>query len=123
MARRPAPDVLSANCPTRLVLDLIADKWTVLVIYLLADGRHRFGELRRAIDGISQKMLTQTLRRLEADGLVSRTVHAEVPPRTEYEMTPLGRTLQEPLGALCTWAETHLREVERARDRARAPVG
>lgn len=120
MTPRPTPDVLSAQCPTRLVLDLIANKWTVLVIYLLTDGTRRFGELQRAIGGISQKMLTQTLRKLEADGLVSRTVHAEVPPRTEYALTPLGRTLQKPLGALCEWAETHLRDVERARARAAA---
>ena len=111
----PAPNVLSAQCPTRLVLDLIADKWTTLVIYLLSGGTRRYGELQRGIGGISQKMLTQTLRRLEADGLVTRTVFAEIPPRTEYALTPLGATLREPLSALCRWAETHLPEVERFR--------
>src|SRR5512140_3399858 len=110
-----APNVLSAQCPTRLVLDLIADKWTTLVIYLLSGGTRRYGELQRSIGGISQKMLTQTLRRLEADGLVSRTVYAEVPPRTEYSLTELGGTLREPLGALCRWAESHLPAVERSR--------
>ena len=89
-------DLMSATCPTRRVLDLIADKWTTLVIYLLSDGTKRYGELQKAIGGISQKMLTQTLRRLEEDGLVKRTVFPVVPPRTEYELTPLGRTLQEP---------------------------
>jgi len=110
-----APNVLSAQCPTRMVLDLIADKWTTLVIYLLAQGTRRYGELQREIGGISQKMLTQTLRKLEEDGLVKRTVYPEVPPRTEYALTELGLTLKEPLGALCQWAVAHLGEVEKAR--------
>ena len=108
-------DVLSPQCPTRMVLDLIADKWTTLVIYLLSRGTHRYGELQREIGGISQKMLTQTLRQLEEDGLVLRVVYPEVPPRTEYSLTPLGQTLREPLGALCQWAMVHLPEVEKAR--------
>ena len=108
-------DVLSARCPTRQALALIADKWTTLVIHLLAAGTHRYGDLYRTIDGISQKMLTQTLRRLEGNGLVLRRVFAEVPPHPEYSLTPLGRTLIEPLNALCTWAETHLAELEQAR--------
>jgi DNA-binding HxlR family transcriptional regulator len=98
-----------------MVLDLIADKWTTLVIYLLSRGTHRYGELQREIGGISQKMLTQTLRQLEEDGLVLRVVYPEVPPRTEYSLTPLGQTLREPLGALCQWAMVHLPEVEKAR--------
>lgn len=114
-ARALAPNVLSARCPTRAVLDLIADKWTTLVIYLLSGGTKRYGELQREIDGISQKMLTQTLRNLEQDGLVRRVVYPEVPPRTEYSLTPLGETLRKPLGSLCEWAETHIAEVERAR--------
>ena len=118
-----APNVLSSQCPTRLVLDLIADKWTTLVIYLLAGGTKRYGELQREIQGISQKMLTQTLRKLEEDGLVKRTVFAEVPPRTEYELTPLGRTLREPLSALCRWAAEHLGEVEAARAKAQGQKG
>ena len=108
-------DLMSATCPTRRVLDLIADKWTTLVIYLLSDGTKRYGELQKAIGGISQKMLTQTLRRLEEDGLVKRTVYPVVPPRTEYELTPLGRTLKEPLTALCSWAVQHMGEVEEHR--------
>jgi DNA-binding HxlR family transcriptional regulator len=110
-------DLMSATCPTRRVLDLVADKWTTLVIYLLSDGTKRYGELQKAIGGISQKMLTQTLRRLEEDGLVKRTVFPVVPPRTEYELTPLGRTLQEPLKALCAWAVQHMGEVEQAREK------
>ena len=114
-AQALAPNVLCAQCPTRTVLDLIADKWTTLVIYLLSGGTKRYGELQREIDGISQKMLTQTLRNLEHDGLVRRVVYPEVPPRTEYSLTPLGETLRKPLGSLCEWAETHIAEVERAR--------
>ena len=109
------PNVLNAQCPTRKVLDLIADKWTTLVIHILAGGTYRYSDLQRAIDGISQKMLTQTLRELESHGLILRTVFPEVPPHTEYSLTPLGVTLTEPLDALCAWAERHLPEVERAR--------
>ena len=108
------PNVLSALCPTRRVLDLIADKWTTLVIHILAGGTHRYSDLHRAIDGISQKMLTQTLRDLEGNGLVLRKVYPEVPPRTEYSLTPLGLTLTEPLNALCAWSEDHIGELEMA---------
>lgn len=101
------PNVYAANCPTRVALDLIADKWTALIVGLLAPGPQRFAVLARQIGGISQKMLTQTLRNMERDGLVQRTVFAEVPPRVEYALTPLGQTLQAPLGALRDWAETH----------------
>jgi len=112
-----APNVFSAQCPTRLALDLIADKWTTLVIYLLSRGKHRYGDLHREVGGISQKMLTQTLRKLERDGLVTRHVYPEVPPRTEYELTRLGHTLIGPMAALCEWAGTHLAELEQARKR------
>ena len=112
-----APNVLSAQCPTRQALDLIADKWTTLLIYLLSKGKQRYGDLHRQVGGISQKMLTQTLRKLERDGLVTRHVYPEVPPRTEYELTKLGHTLIGPLGALCEWAGTHLAELEQARKR------
>jgi DNA-binding HxlR family transcriptional regulator len=114
----PEPNVLSPHCPTRLVLDLVADKWTTLVIYLLSQGTRRYGELQRGVGGISQKMLTQTLRRLEEDGLVLRVVYPEVPPRVEYSLTELGATLKEPLGALCQWAVAHFHEVEMARKAA-----
>ena len=112
-----APNVLSAQCPTRQALDLIADKWTTLLIYLLSRGKQRYGDLHRQVGGISQKMLTQTLRKLERDGLVSRHIYPEVPPRTEYELTRLGHTLIEPMGALCDWAGAHLSELEQARKR------
>src|SRR5438128_11364681 len=95
-----APSVLEPQCPSRLVLDRIADKWTALVIQILAHGTMRYAQLQRAIGGISQKMLTQTLRSLERDGLVQRTVHPVIPPKVEYSLTRLGRTLIEPLHAL-----------------------
>ncbi len=111
------PDVFDANCGSRRVLDLIADKWTAIVVYALARGTMRFGQLRREIEGVSQKMLTQTLRNLERDGLVERKVYPTVPPKVEYSLTPLGETLTEPLAAICKWSEEHLPEVEENRVR------
>lgn len=110
-------EVYQGNCPTREILNRIADKWTTLLIGLLAQTEsRRFNELRRAIGGISQKMLTQTLRDMERDGLVHRRIYAEIPPRVEYSLTPLGKTLCEPLDALRKWAQDHLREVRAAQD-------
>ena len=103
------------GCPLRDVLDRVGDKWSVLVIVLLKDGRLRFSELRRSIEGISQRMLTHTLRQLERDGLVERTVYPSVPVRVEYELTALGRTLTEPLAALAQWAESHRNTILAAR--------
>jgi DNA-binding HxlR family transcriptional regulator len=108
-------NVLRQDCESRQALDRIADKWSVLVVYALVDGPRRHGELMRMIEGISQKMLTQTLRSMERDGLVLREVRNQVPPHVEYALTPLGRTLEEPLVAICTWAMEHLPEVQRAR--------
>jgi DNA-binding HxlR family transcriptional regulator len=113
------PSVLDPRCPSRLVLDRIADKWTALVIQILAGGTMRYAALQREIGGISQKMLTQTLRSLERDGLVQRTVHPVVPPKVEYSLTRLGRTLIEPLQALCRWSEKHLAELQTNRARAK----
>lgn len=104
-------DPYAAGCPSRRLLDRIGDKWTVLIVGALTEGPRRFSELRRTIDGVSQKMLTQTLRGLERDGLVTRTVYAEVPPRVEYQLTPAGRTLQEPLKALERWSIEHFGQV------------
>ncbi len=104
---RPAPSEGSGGCPLRDVLDRVGDKWSVLVVVLLKDGRLRFSDLRRSVEGISQRMLTHTLRQLERDGLVERTVYPSVPVRVEYELTALGRTLIEPLAALARWAEDH----------------
>jgi DNA-binding HxlR family transcriptional regulator len=113
----PAYNVYAAGCPTRQALDRIADKWTALVVGLLAERPHRFGELRRAVDGISQKMLTQTLRSLERDGLVDRRAYPTVPVTVEYSLTPLGMTLTEPLAAIRAWAEEHIEAVLAARER------
>ena len=101
----------ASDCPTRMVLDRIADKWAVLVLGLLMDGPVRFNSLRRVVQGISQKMLSQTLKSLERDGLVSRKAIATVPVTVEYAITPLGRTLAKPMDALRIWAETHMDEV------------
>ena len=120
--KKVAGSVLDAQCPSRLVLDRIADKWTALVIQVLARGTLRYAELRREIGGISQKMLTQTLRSLERDGLVQRTVHPVVPPKVEYALTRLGRTLIEPLHGLCRWSEKHLAELQANRARAKTQM-
>lgn len=105
------PDAYSANCPTRMVLDRIADKWAVLLLGLLAREPMRFNRLRREVEGLSQKMLAQTLRSLERDGLVSRSAFATVPVTVEYAITPLGRTLADTVDALRIWAESHIAEV------------
>jgi DNA-binding HxlR family transcriptional regulator len=112
------PCVMNPGCGSRMVLDRIADKWTALIIHVLSSGVKRHSELRRQISGVSQKMLTQTLRSLENDGLVERKVYPVVPPKVEYRLTPLGRTLIEPLEAICKWAEKHLAELEAARHRS-----
>ena len=112
------PSVLDPRCPSRLVLDRIADKWTALIIQILAGGTMRYAALQREIGGIL-KMLTQTLRSLERDGLVQRMVHPVVPPKVEYSLTKLERTLIEPLQGLCRWSEKHLGELQSNRARAK----
>ena len=114
---RQAPDPYAARCPTRVVLDRIGDKWTVLVLGLLHDNPMRFNALRRAIEGMTQKMLSQTLKALERDGLVLRTVQATTPVTVEYAITPLGRTLAATLESLQQWALEHIDEVTRAQRR------
>ena len=104
-------NIYDDRCPTRLVLGRLADKWTVLVVGQLARGTRRFGELRREIMGISPKVLTQTLRALERDGILTRRVYASVPPKVEYALTPLGRTLIDLVEAIRGWAETHIEAV------------
>jgi DNA-binding HxlR family transcriptional regulator len=112
----PAFDVMHLGCPSRLVLQRIGDKWTPLVFQVLKDGPQRFSTIRSAVQGITPKVLTQTLRTLERDGLVSRKIYAEVPPRVEYTLTPLGRTLLQPLDAVRIWAEEHAAKILQARD-------
>lgn len=109
------PYVYDRNCPSRQVLDRIGDTWSVLVIVSLARGPLRYSELAKRIDGVSPKMLTQTLRALERDGLISRTVHAVVPPRVDYALTKLGESLLDLVGALESWAQTHMEDVLAAR--------
>jgi DNA-binding HxlR family transcriptional regulator len=112
-----AGNVYDGSCPTRQVLDRIGDKWTALIVGLLECGPQRFTALHRQMDGISHKMLSQNLRSLERDGLVTRTVYAEVPPRVEYALTPLGRTLCEPLAAIRSWSEANIGAILVAQDR------
>jgi DNA-binding HxlR family transcriptional regulator len=112
----PPWDVMVKTCPSRSSLAKIANKWTAMIVIALSEGPLRFGVLREAVDGISGKVLTETLRDLERDGILSRTMYNEMPPRVEYELTPLGQTLREPLSALGRWAEKHIEEVLRARD-------
>ena len=108
-------DVFDAGCPARHVLEVLAEKWALLVVHVLAGGPARTAELRRRIGGISDKMLIQTLRRLERNGFVLRRAFPEVPPRVEYSLTPLGASLSEPITTLDRWVERHLADIERAR--------
>jgi DNA-binding HxlR family transcriptional regulator len=101
----------------REVLNRVGDKWSVLIVQLLADGPKRFSEIRRAIEGISQRMLTLTLKGLERDGLVTRTVYPTVPPRVEYELTSLGRTLRKPIQTLAKWAQENREVIQQSRNR------
>lgn len=111
----PPWNVFDSHCPTRQVLDLIADKWTVLIIRRLADGTLRFAQLRRSVDGISQKVLTNILRSLERDGIVTRRIYASVPPKVEYSLTALGLSLCNLVEGICSWAEANIEQVQAAR--------
>jgi DNA-binding HxlR family transcriptional regulator len=104
------------DCLTRVVLDRVGDKWSVLVVLTLGDGSRRFTELRDRMVGVTAKVLTQTLRGMERDGLLTRTVYAEVPPRVEYELTALGRSLRGPVEAIKDWADKHVTELMSARE-------
>jgi DNA-binding HxlR family transcriptional regulator len=103
------------NCHARAVLDRVGDKWSLYVIHLLGGGTRRFRDLRRMIDGISQRMLTVTLRGLERDGLITRTVHPTVPPQVEYTLTAMGHTLLDTVCTLVEWADDHVSDIESAR--------
>lgn len=110
----PEPGFAPASCRVRTVLNRIGDKWAIYVVDRLGAGPRRFSELLRGIDGITPRMLTVTLRGLERDGILTRTVHAAVPPRVDYELTPLGETLLDTIGQLVAWADTHIAEIEAA---------
>lgn len=110
-------NLYSATCPTRSVLDHVTSRWGSLILVLLLEGTHRFSELRRRIGGVSEKMLAQTLQALEADGFVRRTVYATVPPKVEYNLTPLGRELSTRLQVLTSWVEANAAAVLRFREK------
>ncbi|MEU6782537.1 helix-turn-helix domain-containing protein [Nonomuraea angiospora] len=114
---RQAFDAYFAECPSRKLLDTLSDKWVTLLLTALAQGPRRYSDLSRRIAGVSQKMLTQTLRGLERDGLVSRTLTPSVPVRVDYALTPLGESLMPLVAAIKSWAEAHMGDVEVARDR------
>ncbi|MFI7346488.1 winged helix-turn-helix transcriptional regulator [Streptomyces sp. NPDC049936] len=114
--RDPRPTAVPSDaCRTRVVLDIVGDKWSLLVVRNLRDGPRRFTELKRAIDGISQRMLTVTLRSLERDGILTRTVHEVMPPRVSYELTEMGFTLREATAPLLEWSIAHLARIDDAR--------
>ncbi|MFG2428864.1 winged helix-turn-helix transcriptional regulator [Streptomyces sp. NPDC048590] len=118
------PDVNRQNCPSRLVLEHVTSRWGVLVLAALLERSHRFSELRRAVGGVSEKMLAQTLQTLERDGFVDRDAKPVIPPRVDYSLTPLGREAADQVWALARWAERRLDVVEEARaryDEARNP--
>ena len=107
----------AGECPVRSILDRIGDRWTVLLVLRLKNGPHRFGQLKRDVHNISQRMLTHTLRALERDGIVSRTVKSTRPPSVEYALTETGRSLLEPLAALTRWSMSHGADIARAQQR------
>lgn len=120
------PDAFSAQCPTRQVLDRIGDKWAVLILIQLENGHMRFNALRRRIENISQKMLSQTLKSLERDGLITRTAFPTVPVTVDYALTELGRTLARTVHQLTLWAEANIDEIQAAQqryDRGEAATG
>src|SRR4029453_9749188 len=109
-------NVLDPNCPSRVIFQRIGDKWASLVIQVLGNGPVRFSELRKMVSVVTPKVLTQTLRALERDGLITRTVHAQVPPRVDYELTAMGESLLQPLTMLRHWAESPVPTILEARD-------
>jgi DNA-binding HxlR family transcriptional regulator len=111
----PNPHLPGACQEVSSILSRIGDKWTVLVVMMLADGPRRFNDLKRSIDGVSQRMLTLTLRGLERDGMVTRTIYPTIPPKVEYRLTDLGQSLRVPVDALGTWAFEHLPCIAAAR--------
>lgn len=115
IAKLRAGDIYDVTCPSRSVIKMLADKWTVLVVESLSSGPMRFGELRRQVGDVTQKMLTQTLRSLERDGLVLRVVYPSSPPSVEYSLTPLGVSITAITGQMCRWAEDNMKPVLVAR--------
>jgi DNA-binding HxlR family transcriptional regulator len=110
------PDVNAASCPSRVILEHVTSRWGVLVLAALLDGTHRFSELRRAIAGVSEKMLAQTLQTLERDGFVHREAHPVIPPHVDYSLTPVGEEAARQVWALARWVEGRVPDVMTARD-------
>jgi DNA-binding HxlR family transcriptional regulator len=121
MTMHKMPDRLSSGCPVRDVLDRLGDRWTLLVLMQLRDGTLRFTALKRQIGDISQRMLAQTLRQLEYDGLVNRKLYPTIPPKVEYSLTELGQSMLKPVGGLIEWASENHDAVRAARARYVAP--
>jgi DNA-binding HxlR family transcriptional regulator len=121
MRKTPVPNVYSAVCPSRRVLTVLAEKWTLLIVAQLAQGPMRTAEIRRRVDGVSEKMLIQTLRKLESFALVSRRSYPEVPPRVEYRLTPLGRSLARVANLLGRWVERNVVSLVRAGEHGSRP--
>jgi len=117
---QPVPNVFNGRCPSRRVLAVLAEKWTLLVVSQLANGPMRTAEIRRSVDGVSEKMLIQTLRKLEGFGLVSRKSYPEVPPRVEYRLTPLGRSLARLTGLFGRWVEKNVMSLLKAEEEGKA---
>lgn len=109
-------NILDPDCPSRVIFQRIGDKWASLIIQVLADGPVRFTALKKMVSTVTPKVLTQSLRTLERDGLITRTVHATVPPRVDYELTDTGRSLLVPLAQMRAWAESHVPDILKARD-------
>ena len=117
VSKKQQEPLLNKDCPLRQVINIIGDKWTLPVLYVLTQGTKRYNELQKEIPGISKKMLTQTLRKLESDNIVKRKVYPVVPPKTEYNLTVFGKKLIEPLWVLADWAEAHQAELQVICDR------
>jgi DNA-binding HxlR family transcriptional regulator len=116
ICNKQEPEIFTLESPTQKVFDILCNKWSLIILYCLSFGTKRHNQLQKQIEGISQKMLTQTLRNLERHGFVTRNVYPVVPPRVEYSLTSVGETLIEPLAYLCQWSENHISEIELARE-------
>lgn len=116
ICNKQEPEIFTLDCPTQKVFDILCNKWSLIILYCLSFGTKRHNQLQKQIEGISQKMLTQTLRNLERHGFVTRNVYPVVPPKVEYSLTSVGETLIEPLAYLCQWSENHISEIELSRE-------
>jgi DNA-binding HxlR family transcriptional regulator len=116
ICNKQEPEIFTLESPTQKVFDILCNKWSLIILYCLSFGTKRHNQLQKQIEGISQKMLTQTLRNLERHGFVTRSVYPVVPPKVEYSLTSVGETLIEPLAYLCQWSENHIFEIELARE-------